>query len=200
MKKLLVSSVVALAMASSAVVAEESGAFVGLGLNMSSFQTKMTGLLNTKTTASGFEYEIVAGYKYFMTQDFGVRGYAHLNHNQQTTKIGTGTTETLIFNYGVNVDALYNFVSQENVDFGAFAGVRLGMNTVGGDAAKPAGVEKNAFFAGINLGLRGNFAKAHGVELAFLVPVTDHTLMDTAGVKMTQGYDYKGTLRYTYSF
>lgn len=202
MKKLLVSSALVLAMASSAVVAEESGAFVGLGY---SSKYTSTGKGDAKIDVNALAYEILGGYKQFFTESFGLRYYAHFQQEYGSTKTGSGKAGTSgHLRYGVNVDALYNFVNAESADFGLFAGARLGLSTQTGTVADAASKDKDYkttdFVAGLNLGLRGTFAKAHGVELAFHIPLKNHTYLDKGGVKIEDGTRYGANLRYTYSF
>lgn len=215
MKKMLVSSALAFAMASSAVVAEESGVFVGLGYagKYTSSVDRNTPGTTTKTSTNEFNYEILAGYKHFFTDSFGIRGYAHFqqDHTNTITNISIGSESGEFdapqgeFRYGVNVDALYNVFNNESGDFGLFAGARLGLSTVTGDVADGLAMRHKDykwtdFVAGLNLGLRGTFAKAHGVELAFYVPLKNHVYLDKPGIKEEEPTRYNASLRYTYSF
>lgn len=203
MKKLLVSSVVALALGSSAVMAEESGAFVGFGF---AGKNTSTGKGDDERISSTFQYEIIGGYKQFFTDSFGLRYYAHFQQDNSLAKVGKAKAATNDhFRYGVNVDALYNFVNGADSDFGLFAGARLGFSTQTGTAAD-AGEKADKdykttdFVAGLNLGLRGTFAKHHGVELGVYVPVKNHVYLDKDGTKTEDGTNYQSSLRYTYSF
>lgn len=67
MKKLIVSGALALAFSTSAVVAEESGGFVGIDLGMSNaVMTRDTGAFdfNDKSASIGnFRYGLMGGYK-----------------------------------------------------------------------------------------------------------------------------------------
>ena len=142
MKRLLISSIAAMALTSSVVVAEESGAFVGLGLGFggSSLKAEMSiGGVSTKDTAngSGLNYGLIAGYKQFFTDSFGLRYYANIDYNSSKVDFGAengGKGSLNAINYGVNVDALYNFVSSDGMDFGAFLGLGLGANIWSGKA------------------------------------------------------------------
>ena len=218
MKKLLVSSVVALAMASSAVVAEESGVFVGLGLGYGGSSAKSevsSDILSAKETAngSGLNYGLVAGYKQFFTDSFGLRYYANIDYNSSKIKVDTEKVALNAINYGVNVDALYNFVSSDGMDFGAFLGLGLGANTWSGKAVdgfkeqtKDSGkkVSTTGFDLALNAGLRGVFAKQHGVEIFARVPFIATTMLDikddTMSVKTSASRNYNAGVRYTFSF
>lgn len=218
MKKLLVSSIAAMALTSSVVVAEESGAFVGLGLGFggSSAKTEVSSdILSAKETAngSGLNYGLIAGYKQFFTDSFGLRYYANIDYNSSKIKMDTEKVALNAINYGVNVDALYNFVSSDGMDFGAFLGLGLGANTWSGKAVdgfkeqtKDSGkkVSTTGFDLALNAGLRGVFAKQHGVEIFARVPFIATTMLDikddTMSVKASASRNYNAGVRYTFSF
>ena len=218
MKRLLISSIAAMALTSSVVVAEESGAFVGLGLGFggSSLKAEMSiGGVSTKDTAngSGLNYGLIAGYKQFFTDSFGLRYYANIDYNSSKIKMDTEKVALNAINYGVNVDALYNFVSSDGMDFGAFLGLGLGANTWSGkavDAGKEMAKQANkslsttGFDLALNAGLRGVFAKQHGVEVFARVPFIATTMLDakegTESVKYSTSRNYNAGVRYTFSF
>ena len=90
--------------------------------------------------------------------------------------------------FGVNIDALYNFISNETWDFGVFGGLNfgyviyqykmrdgtndalgLGEYMLGEKMGEGSGYSQidivRDFDIGINFGLRTNIAKRHGIEL-----------------------------------
>ena len=81
-KKCVLSSEVALALASSASFAEESGAFVGVGVGYGGSQVKS----GEKMNLDGISYEIIAGYKQFFTPSFGLRYYANFAYADASGK------------------------------------------------------------------------------------------------------------------
>lgn len=83
-KKCVLSSAVALALASSASFAEESGAFVGVGVGYGGSQIKPAG--SEKMDLNGISYEIIAGYKQFFTPNFGLRYYANFAYADASGK------------------------------------------------------------------------------------------------------------------
>ncbi len=223
MKKLLVSSIAAMALTSSVVVAEESGAFVGLDLGMSGITDKgkisgagVGGEISTSERGRGVNAGLVGGYKQFFTDSFGLRYYANLGYLSFDVKdTDTNKTESLnAINYGVNVDALYNFVSSDGMDFGTFLGLGLGAVTWSGkyvDGLKAAfgKTSTTSFDVALNAGLRGVFAKQHGVEIAVRVPFMGTKIVDGnfdlgagADVKVenTITRNYNVGVRYTFSF
>lgn len=221
MKRLLISSIAAMALTSSVVVAEESGAFVGLDLGMSGITDKAkvsaAGVSEeASSSGTGFNVGLVGGYKQFFTDSFGLRYYANLGYLSSGVKdTDTNKTESLnVINYGVNVDALYNFVSSDGMDFGAFLGLGLGAVTWSGkhvDSLKTAfgKTSTTSFDLALNVGLRGVFAKQHGVEIAVRVPFMGTKIVDGnfdlgagADVKVenTITRNYNAGVRYTFSF
>lgn len=186
---------------------------------------------NAKATykGNGFGYGIVAGYKYFFTPQLGVRAYANFNHTRGEVNIGNETFANL-FNYGVNVDFLGNFLSTENMDIGGFLGIGLGANSLTGpdvknqrnsvkqaaNQAKQGGANVDVstpaatFDVALNVGLRANLAKHHGVEAVARVPFLPATIADlsikdpTSGASESSNYSVRSTwslnVRYTYSF
>lgn len=218
--------------------AESSGAFVGIEAGEATF-----GRFNleysdndskTTTKGNGFGYGITAGYKYFFTPQLGLRAYANFNHTRGEVDIasaaGTSTNFANLFNYGVNVDFLGNFLSTENMDIGGFLGIGLGANSLTGpdiknqrnaikqsaDTAKQAGKNVDVstpaatFDVALNVGLRANLAKHHGVEAVARVPFLPATIADlsikdpTSGASESLNYSVRSTwslnVRYTYSF
>ena len=135
-------------------VAEENGAFVGVQAGYGKMEFKVGGI-SGKITASGARYGLVAGYKQFFTPAFGVRYYALLDFGQYEDDNGVAEPT---YNFNVNADALYNFLSNDALDFGAFAGLSLGY-------ANYYDSEVSGFDLGLNFGLRANIAANHGVEL-----------------------------------
>lgn len=232
MKRLLISSIAAMALTSSVVVAEESGAFVGLdlgttGLSLDSKASIAGVSQKSSSSGTGSNVGLVGGYKQFFTDSFGLRYYANLGYLNLTSSVketgaATQTQSLDAINYGVNVDALYNFVSSDGMDFGAFLGLGLGANTWSGKAlytgkemAKQANksLSTTGFDLALNAGLRG-VAKQHGVEIAVRVPfmgtktkIVDGNvdlgipgIGDTMKVEGTITRNYNAGVRYTFSF
>lgn len=130
----------------------------------------------------------------------------------QTDEKGDKTTiKVNSYNITANADALYNFISSNDLDLGAFLGLSLGYahhtvkmepTTEGMPDIKPSG-----FDLGINFGLRTNIAQNHGIELysRFGVLQQKKELKETwDGGSYTQTYKaqqpYQVGLRYTFSF
>ena len=117
-------------------------------------------------------------------------------------------------NVNANIDALYNFISNESLDFGAFAGLSLGYASASIKTPDADNLTKDTpagFDFGINFGLRANIAQNHGVELysrfGLLETKKDitRTIVDEGATKtLNQTYKtsqpYAVGLRYSFSF
>ena len=196
--------------------AESSAAFVGVELGYGD------GRFDKYAYLRGVQYGITAGYKQFSMPYVGLRYYANLSfmhapgvYDKDGNEVSVGEKKTTtLLNYGVNVDFLANFVAGEDFDFGAFVGVGVGANTW-----LKAGYLENAssewkltsLDVALNVGLRTNIAKNHGIEVLGIVSFLDTELYkyattDSRGNKtggttgLTISHPYSITARYTYSF
>lgn len=183
--------------------AESSAPFVGVELGYGE------GRVNTdQTYLRGVQYGITAGYKQFFMPYVGLRYYANFSvmhasggydkDGNEIVSLDKKTTSLL--NYGVNVDFLANFVAGEDFDFGAFVGVGVGAYTwLKTGYLEYSGIESSKLTAldvALNVGLRTNIAKNHGIEVLGRV-----SFLDTKPVSgLTLSHPYSVTARYTYSF
>lgn len=184
-QKIVITSLVSLALAQNAL-AEESGVFVGIGDGV--------GVVN-KSYYVGYMWGILVGYKQFFSKRVGLRYYLNLNNTYFYMAGDANMTagDTKVLHYSANMDLLGNFVSKENIDFGAFVGVGAGVDMWSGGAFSYA--KHNIFNAALNIGLRVNVAKHHGIELAQRVqynPIVEN------GVSTY--YPSITGIRYTFSF
>ena len=183
--------------------AETSAPFVGVELGYGE------GRVNTDIAyLRGVQYGITAGYKQFFMPYVGLRYYANFSvmhapgaYDKDGNEIVSQEKKTTsLLNYGVNVDFLANFVAGEDFDFGAFVGVGVGAYTW----LKTGYLENSAIESSklttldvaLNVGLRTNIAKNHGIEVVGRV-----SFLDTKPVSgLTLSHPYSVTARYTYSF
>lgn len=216
MKKLIVSGALALAFSTSAVVAEESGAFVGVDLGMSNaVMTRDAGAnvgSNKAASIGNFRYGLLGGYKWFFTENFGLRAYLQVNNGANQTPSGLDAHTTInTLNVMANVDALYNLYSTQESSIGLFAGLSFGYAIHSGKAVddlKKTGLkDPSGFDMGINFGLRTIIAKHHGIEFFNRFGVIGASATSTLGaapaavdVKMTTLQPYAFGVRYTYNF
>lgn len=217
MKKLIVSGALALAFSTSAVVAEESGAFVGVDLGMSNaVMTQDAGAnvgSNKAASIGNFRYGLLGGYKWFFTESFGLRAYLQVNNGANQIPEGVDTHSIInTLNVMANVDALYNLYSTQESSIGLFAGLSFGYAIHSGkvvDDLKKIGLkDPSGFDMGINFGLRTIIAKHHGIEFFNRFGIIGASATSTLGagtplatdVKMTTLQPYAFGVRYTYNF
>ena len=203
-------------------MAEESGVFVGFGIGYGDAKMIFTKPENTthKASANGVSYGFVAGYKQFFNEYLGLRYYAnvdltHATFNNVNIIEMRNKFSTILVNYGVNVDFLGNFVVTEIADFGGFIGLGIGSNTWSGKDIKDLKNElvadgdkfefkDTSFDIALNVGLRTNIAKNHGLELAVRVPFLNTRLLNVSfvggSVKYELGQNVSVLARYTFSF
>ena len=141
-------------------VAEQSAWFVGGTLGYGSvthkYKDKLIGkvIANTSTTLNGTRFGVLGGYKQFFTEKFGLRYYAMLNLGSYN---GVSAKE-----YHINVDALFNFITIDEIEIGVFGGLGLGKKTFDDPLREKWGAVVN-----VNLGVRANIHTNHGVELFY---------------------------------
>ncbi len=227
--KIALSLVVAGILGASSALAETDGAFVGLqagygGLKFKrEYENKDADVSNNESgsesiiSAGGFRYGFVAGYKQFFTPEFGARYYASFDLGTDYKKDQTyaddykNTIKMNSYNITANADALYNFISSNDLDLGAFLGLSLGYahHTVKVEPATEGvpDIKPSGFDLGINFGVRTNIAQNHGIELysRFGVLQQKKELKETwDGGSYTQTFKaqqpYQVGLRYTFSF
>lgn len=192
--------------------AEDSSAFIGVGIGGGG---TAFGIDKVKQSRSGLSYGFVIGYKKFFNEYLGLRFYANLDlhHNMSKLSGEDKTLKAIFVNFGVNMDFLANFISNESLEFGAFAGTRIGATKITGkdiedskNSAEKLGVKfiDTALDVALNVGLRTNIATNHGIEIALQVPFLPVELMSenagTTTYKVTFGQEYSILARYTFHF
>ena len=209
--KIALSFVFAGILGATSAVAETDGAFVGVqaGYGANKLKMETDGLkVNRSVTATGFVYGFLGGYKQFFTQSFGARYYGVVNFGNfsKSTEVAGEPFDAKIstWNITANADALYNFVSSDSLDFGAFLGLSLGYANHNDKDMGPDGAMKpSGFDLGINFGLRTNIAQNHGIELYSRFGLLQQKKeQDFGGWTMTvkNQQPYAVGLRYTFSF
>ena len=233
--KFAVSVALAGILGASSALAETSGAFVGVQAGFGGANTTnefcIFGVCNTDSkSASALRYGFLAGYKRFFTENFGLRYYGVVDYGADS-KIDNAVTfndvpikfspKISVLNLSANVDALYNFISNDSLEFGAFGGLSLAYASYEAKNALNltpiiAGYDKPAFKdfqlsrfdMGVNVGVRAQIVQKHGVELygrfAFMENKKEETLFEAEGAKITHTFKaaqpYQVGLRYTFSF
>lgn len=164
----IIISIVLLFGGANIALAEESGAFFGIGIGGggTTLVKDSNGEIH-KETLGGINYGIIDGYRQFFTPNLGLRYYINIDLHHNLAKSSGTRHNLMIIDYGVNVDFLWNFISSESLDFGLFLGMGVGGNTIIG---KPIATNTTADMV-LNVGLRTNIATNHGLEIAVRVPV-----------------------------
>ena len=236
--KFAVSVALAGILGASSALAETDGAFAGVQLGFGGANTKnelcMFDVCNTDSkSASALRYGFLAGYKQFFTENFGLRYYGVVDYGVDfkidNTLVFDESVGALIkpspkisaLNLSANVDALYNFISNDSLEFGIFGGLSLAYASYKAKNAlidltpilagsEPAfkDFKLSGFDMGVNVGVRAQIAQKHGVELygrfAFMENKKEETLLEDADGKITQTFKaaqpYQVGLRYTFSF
>lgn len=184
--------------ASNAFGAEKEGAFAGveLGANKANFKQSLNVMGQSgDIKANNFlpSIAVKGGYKWFFSQNFGVRAYGQIGVGYGTMKsvkysnslaavtqkipnatnsifTGTGKTYyTTFIDYFVGADLLYNFVSSRDYIFGVYGGLGIGAVTwiANGKEYEVSNGDRTYidFSANANIGLRSIIKEKHGVEL-----------------------------------
>ena len=237
--KFAVSVALAGILGASSALAETDGAFVGVQFGFGGANTTnefcssgggMSACQTDSKSASALRYGFLAGYKQFFTENFGLRYYGVVDYgadfkidnafSMDEIKINF-SPKISVLNLSANVDALYNFISNDSLEFGAFGGLSLAYASykaknalldltpmmAGGEPAFKD-FKLSGFDMGVNVGVRAQIAQKHGVELygrfAFMENKKEETLFEEAGGKLTQTFKaaqpYQVGLRYTFSF
>ena len=240
--KFAVSVALAGILGASSALAETSGAFVGVQAGFGGANTTnefcssgggMSACQTDSKSASALRYGFLAGYKQFFTENFGLRYYGVVDYGADfkidnafdgaNGMVIKSSPKISALNLSANVDALYNFISNDSLEFGAFGGLSLAyasykaknalmdvtpMMTGGSDKPAFKDFKLSGFDVGVNVGVRAQIAQKHGVELygrfAFMEKIKEETLYEEALGKMTQTFKaaqpYQVGLRYTFSF
>jgi hypothetical protein len=233
--KFALSLAVAGLLAASTALAETDGAFVGVQLGYGGLKAKNEvsatedigqDALGGSKSMGAFRYGIMGGYKQFFTDNFGLRYYGvldfgtdykyDLDMEDETGAVSKQSMKISTWNINANVDALFNFVQNDSLDFGAFLGLSLGYASHTAKNAKlvddgASGVtfggdlKAGGFDLGINLGLKAQVAKNHGIELYSRFGVLqqkEEQSLYSGNVKVTNKFQqpYAVGLRYNFSF
>ena len=134
----------------SGAFARESGAFVGLG-GLFGFESNLkaslredqngTGDINDTGKSLAAGGELIAGYNFFFTDRFGIRGYVSgaysiMIFDKKSIKLGTSNYVygsnlnklTGLVDVNLNLDLMLDIVSSDSFDFGVYAGVGGGFH------------------------------------------------------------------------
>ena len=209
--KIALSLAVAGILGASSALAETDGVFFGVQIGVAQANAKKETVIvatnpNTNISASGNDsyaddrmgvrFGISLGYNQFFTHKFGLRYYGVIDFGDYD--------ELDVYNFNANIDALYNFYSQDEMQAYIFGGAYLGYSNY--DQLSLSGAD-----AGVNLGLQFKLQEHHNIDLysRFSVVKLTKTISDsdtmlgaqyTEKSEITLSQPYQVGLRYTYSF
>lgn len=203
MKRCLVSAIIASTIATSSAFAGESGGFLGFQLGTGAgFNRPDGGQVITTNAVLGLR----GGYQKYVTERSAVRAYLsgmttlNANYNASAKGINLGVLAD------VDVDYMYDFVTDQNYSFGMYVGAFTGA-LIGLPILPKGGNKSYGIAAGINLGLRttvnSNNEFDFGVKLAGAFNSNSGGTLDGIGGSVTKsssigafvfigaGYSYK---------
>lgn len=137
----------------------------------------------------GYRKYVYFGYGYSSMKNVSYNGGLSTMQNASNGSIFTTTQNTYynnVLEYGVGVDALYNFMNSGSDSFGLYAGVAIGGETwiANGKRYKPQGGKGESyvnFQTILNVGLRGTIAKNHGIEIGARFYMLDSKIFEGNG-------------------
>lgn len=149
---------------------EDSGFFIGadIGGNAASSTSVSNGINGVITTSSSGSFGISGkvGYKYFLNDNFGIRGYAMIGY-AESASIPTTTNDLSQILYTLNVDVLYNFYNGDILSVGIFGG--FGSGGIYQSLLNTTISNSSAFtYSDMKLGLRVSIAKNHSIEFTYI--------------------------------
>lgn len=190
-----------------------SGLFLGLDTGYT-FGFKKEQLKNSKIITSGSNMAganigVKAGYNFFFTPMFGVRGYLDYTFmfnpgGEASEGGGTNTkssTMTSAHSITLNADLLVNIMQTDSVSFGAFVGIGLGYGMMSATSTDNAGkttdrLKASGFILPINVGLSLTANNHHRFELGFKIPTLGITPTEEGGVKVDPKLYETNSMRY----
>ena len=190
-----------------------SGLFLGLDTGYS-FQFNKTQVKNSKEidTASGMagaNIGVKAGYNFFFTPMFGVRGYLDYTfvfgpRGEANEGGGTNTSSSALASahlITLNADLLVNIMQTDSVAFGAFVGIGLGYGmasnvTTSNPGTTTTTMKASGFILPINVGLSLTANNHHRFELGFKIPTLGITPTEQGGVKVDPKQYETNSIRY----
>ena len=196
MKKIMTSVALASILATSSLVAEESGFFAGLNVGYGAATPSGTGVSGGSYT--GFRYGLLGGYKEILSSNIGMRYYATLDFGTKYSN-GSNNPDISTINLYANGDALFNFAQDNAMEYGAFVGLALGyinhrISGGGLGESKPDG-----FDLGVNVGLRVQSFNHHGLEIYSRFGLLNQDVT-AAGYTYEVSQPWQVGIRYLYTF
>lgn len=190
-----------------------SGLFLGLDTGYTfafdKTQLKNSNQIDTSSYLTGANIGVKAGYNYYFSQMFGVRGYLDYTFvfmpSGAARETGGTTIKESTFRYAhnitLNADLLVNLIQTDSIAFGAFAGIGLGYGIAGATSTDTNGTttqnfSSNGFILPINLGLSLTANNHHRFELGFKIPTLGMSVTESGGKVINQDNYKTNSLRF----
>lgn len=188
---------------------EQDGIFAGFGLGFGGGGAQILSALAKAETSQNFtNYDFNVGYKYFLNQWFGLRGYLSFGHSNAINKVN-GDFQNIpnqdfnvnLIDYYANFDLLFNLYSTELFYAGLFTGMGIGGADLYYRDVALGDQDSRAFQLNIKAGARLNM-RDHSVEFIAKFPFfgPSITLMDMGHIKMDFKQHYTLSMAYIYNF
>lgn len=195
----------------------EKGAFVGFGLGSGGGGAMIDVIVPNKMTKGKASqnfiyYDFKAGYRYFLNEWFGLRGYARLKYSnaKNASTFDTPAIPTLveqdfsvnIIDYDANLDLLFNVYATKDYYVGLLSGVGMGGSNLGYRDRFLGNQNTNTYQTNLKVGASLN-AHNHSVELTAEVLLFKPSIVfkpNGASIKMDFKQNYILSMSYIYNF
>lgn len=199
---------------------EKSSVFIGGNFNFAMYTRDGYGRWGTQTPYYYYEAKgsqngyvaglgLILGYKHFMTDNIGIRGYVGLDGNmgmveiinQRNLSFYKEVEAAFYTKLSLNLDILWNYSTSEYSSQGVFAGVNFIKYSFGDTFAANAPVTNNSSSGlGFNLGWRSK-TKQNNIEIGINIPVVKKTIMSQSSLhEISMQENIAVFVRYIYDF
>ncbi|WP_238702088.1 outer membrane beta-barrel protein [Helicobacter bilis] len=170
-----------------------SGLFLGLDtgytFGFEKFQLKNSTTITSITMLYGANIGVKAGYNFYFTQMFGVRGYLDYTFVFNPISASSVTVFSSAHVITLNADLLVNLIQTDSVAFGAFVGIGLGYGMASVTETNNVGttedlMKTSGFILPVNVGLSLTANNHHRFELGFKIPTLDMGVTETSSGKI----------------
>lgn len=188
---------------------EQDGVFAGFGLGFGRGGAEIASALIKAETSQNFtNYDLKVGYKYFVNEWFGLRGYVSFGHSNALNKV-KGNVPNIpnqdfnvnLIDYYANFDLLFNLYSTELFYVGLLAGVGIGGVDLYYRDVFLGNRDSSGFQMNLKVGARLNM-RDHGVEFVAKLPFfgPSITFANMGQIKMDFRQHYSLYMAYIYNF
>lgn len=198
---------------------EQNGTFAGFGIGFGGggamIEINMPDKTTKAKTAQNFiNYDLKVGYKYFLNEWFGLRGYLSFGYSNAKNMVAPNNGSVMpllveqdfsvnIVDYYANFDLLFEVYATEAYRVGLLGGIGIGGLDVYYRDQFLGNQNTSGFQMNLKIGARLNM-QSHGVELVakipFFGPSMSLKVANNANMKMNFRQDYILSMSYIYNF